>query len=107
YIKKTGAKVLLKSDTTIFSDGKRMFINISGNDGLATGGSGDVLAGIIGSFCGQKMELGEAAINASFIMGKTAEELAKQRYFPSILPTDIIENLFMPLKNESLSSPEG
>jgi NAD(P)H-hydrate epimerase len=107
YIKKTGAKVLLKSDTTIFSDGKRMFINISGNDGLATGGSGDVLAGIIGSFCGQKMELGEAAINASFIMGKTAEELAKQRYFPSILPTDIIENLFMPLKNESLSSPES
>ncbi len=70
-------------------------------------GSGDVLAGIIGSFCGQKMELGEATINASFIMSKTAEELAKQRYFPSILPTDIIENLFMPLKNESLSSPEG
>ena len=101
YIKKTGAKVLLKSNTTIFSDGKRMFINISGNDGLATGGSGDVLAGIIGSFCGQKMELGEAAINASYIMGKTAEELAQKRYFPSILPSDIIDNLFMPLTEES------
>jgi len=101
YIKKTGAKVLLKSNTTIFSDGKRMFINTSGNDGLATGGSGDVLAGIIGSFCGQKMELGEAAINASYIMGKTAEELAQKRYFPSILPSDIIDNLFMPLTEES------
>ena len=101
YVKKTEAKVLLKSDTTIFCDGKRMFINTSGNDGLATGGSGDVLAGIIGSFCGQQMELGEAAINASYIMGKTAEELAQKRYPPSLLPSDIIDNLFISLLQET------
>ena len=107
FVKKTGAKVLLKSDTTIFCDEKRMFINTRGNDGLATGGSGDVLAGIIGSFCGQRMELGEAAINASYIMGRTAEELAKKRYAPSILPTDIIENLFISLNEEPMPFPLG
>ncbi|GAB1366673.1 bifunctional ADP-dependent NAD(P)H-hydrate dehydratase/NAD(P)H-hydrate epimerase [Candidatus Cloacimonadaceae bacterium] len=92
---KTGAKILLKSDTSIFSDGERLLINTSGNDGLATGGSGDVLSGIIASFAAQGMELGLAAINASYLMGKTAEFLARKRYPPSILPSDIIENLFM------------
>ncbi|MDD3869969.1 MAG: NAD(P)H-hydrate dehydratase, partial [Candidatus Cloacimonetes bacterium] len=96
----TEAKVLLKSDTTIFYDGKRMLINTTGNDGLATGGSGDVLTGIIGSFCGQDMELGEAAINASFFMGYTTEYLATKRYPCSILPTDIIDNLFVRLVQE-------
>lgn len=100
YVKKTEAKVLLKSDTTIFYDGKRMFINTAGNDGLATGGSGDVLAGIIGSFCGQGMELGEAAINASFLVGITAEHLSRKRYPCSILPTDIIDNLFVIMQEE-------
>ena len=95
FAAKTRAKVLLKSDTTIFCDGKRTMFNTTGNDGLATGGSGDVLAGIIASFAAQGMELGEAAINASYLMGKTAEYLATKRRTPSILPTDIIENLFM------------
>ena len=100
YVKNTEAKVLLKSDTTIFYDGKRMLINTTGNDGLASGGSGDVLTGIIGSFCGQDMELGEAAINASFFMGFTTEYLATKRYPCSILPTDIIDNLFVRLVQE-------
>jgi len=77
-----------------------MFINTMGNDGLATGGSGDVLAGIIGSFCGQDMELGEAAINASFFMGFTADYLATKCHPCSILPTDIIDNLFVLLQKE-------
>lgn len=95
FTAKTKSQILLKSDTTIFSDNKRLMINITGNDGLATGGSGDVLAGIIASFAAQGMELGEAAINASYLMGKTAEYLATKRLTPSILPTDIIENLFV------------
>jgi NAD(P)H-hydrate repair Nnr-like enzyme with NAD(P)H-hydrate dehydratase domain len=54
-----------------------------------------VLSGIIASFAAQGMELGLAAINASYLMGKTAEFLARKRYPPSILPSDIIENLFI------------
>jgi len=95
FVQKTKAKVLLKSDTTIFHDGFNTYLNTSGNDGLATGGSGDVLAGIIGSFTAQGMELGKAAINASYLMGKTAEFLATKRATPSIIPSDIIDNLFV------------
>jgi NAD(P)H-hydrate epimerase len=94
FIKKYKCKILLKSATTIFADGESFVFDISGNDGLATGGSGDVLAGIIVSFLGQKLPLKDAAISASFLMGKTAEKLAKVRKPASIIPSDIIENIF-------------
>jgi len=40
-------------------------------------------------------------MNASFLMGKTAEDLAQHRSTASILPTDIIENLFVEPQLES------
>ncbi len=95
FTDKYKARVLLKGDTSIFRDAKRTMFNTSGNDGLATGGSGDVLSGIIASFAAQGLELGKAAINASYLMGRTAEYLATKRLTPSILPTDIIDNLFL------------
>ncbi len=95
YVKKTKAQVLLKSYTTVFWDGYVLLFNTAGNDGLATGGSGDVLAGIIGSFAAQGLDLPLAAINASYLMGKTAEKLAEKRETASILPSDIIDNLFL------------
>lgn len=95
FVKKHRTKVLLKSDTTIFTDGYSTYLNTSGNDGLSTGGSGDVLSGIIASFAAQKMELGKAAINASYLLGKTAEYLATKRSTASIIPSDIIDHLFV------------
>ncbi len=86
--------VLLKSATTIFCDGENLIFDVSGNDGLATGGSGDVLAGIIISFLGQKLDITNAAISASYLMGETAERLAEIRKPASIIPSDIIEGLF-------------
>lgn len=92
---KTSAKVLLKGDTSIYCDSQRLLFSTSGNDGLATGGSGDVLGGIIASFLAQGMEPGSASINASYLMGSTAEKLSLQRATPSIIPSDIIANLFV------------
>jgi len=86
--------VLLKSSTTLFSDGKKIVFNITGNDGLSTGGSGDVLAGIIISFLGQKLDIENAAVSASYLLGATAEKLSETRNPASIIPTDIIEELF-------------
>ncbi len=86
--------VLLKSSTTIFCDDSQLLFNVNGNDGLATGGSGDVLSGIITSFIGQGLEIAEAGISASWLMGKTAEKLAEKRETRSIIPSDIIDNLF-------------
>ena len=86
--------VLLKNSTTVFCDGENLIFDVSGNDGLATGGSGDVLAGIIVSFLGQKLDIPNASISASYLLGETAEKLAEIRKPASIIPSDIIEELF-------------
>lgn len=94
FITKYKCNILLKSFTTIFADESGFIFDTSGNDGLSTGGSGDVLAGVIVSFLGQKLDLREAAISASFLLGETAEKVAEIRETASIIPTDIIENIF-------------
>lgn len=94
FIKKYKCKVILKSATSIYCDETGFVFNITGNDGLSTGGSGDVLAGIITSFVGQQLSLKDAAVSASYLMGETAEKLAEIRKPASIIPSDIIENLF-------------
>ncbi len=86
--------VLLKSATTVYCDNDNLLVDTSGNDGLSTGGSGDVLAGIIVSFLGQKLDYKDASVAASFLMGTTAEKLALIRKPASIIPTDIIEEIF-------------
>jgi len=94
FITKYNCNVLLKSFTTILADKSGFIFDISGNDGLSTGGSGDVLAGIIVSFLAQKLDIKNAAISASYLLGKTAETLAEIRKPASIIPSDVIENLF-------------
>ncbi len=86
--------LLLKGITRLFVNRQEMIFDISGNDGLATGGSGDVLSGIIVSFLAQKLSPPEAAISGSYLLGSTAEKCAEFRQTPAITPTDIIEYLF-------------
>ncbi len=94
FTTKYKCSVLLKSATSIYCDETGFVFDITGNDGLSTGGSGDVLAGIITSFVGQQLSLKDAAVSASYLMGETAEKLAEIRKPASIIPSDIIENIF-------------
>jgi hydroxyethylthiazole kinase-like uncharacterized protein yjeF len=94
FVEKYNLKVLLKSFTSIYYDTEKLLFNISGNDGLATGGSGDILSGIIAGFLGQKMPIAKAAINAAFYLGITAEILAETMETLTIIPSDILSNLF-------------
>lgn len=101
----TGAVVVLKGHhTVIASPGRPPLVNTTGNPGMATGGSGDVLAGMISSFIAQGMEPGDAAmcgVHLHGLAGDRAAEKLSQRY---ILPTDIINELsglFLILENRS------
>ncbi|MDP8204711.1 MAG: NAD(P)H-hydrate dehydratase [Candidatus Tenebribacter mawsonii] len=94
FVEKNRCKVLLKSATSIYCDETGFVFDTTGNDGLSTGGSGDVLAGIITSFAAQQLSLKDSAISASYLMGETAEKLAEIRKPASIIPSDIIENIF-------------
>ncbi|MFO7659864.1 MAG: ADP/ATP-dependent (S)-NAD(P)H-hydrate dehydratase, partial [Candidatus Cloacimonadaceae bacterium] len=88
-------KVLLKSHTSIYYDSKTMYVNTNGNDGLATGGSGDILSGLIAGFLAQNLDFGLAAGSAAFYLGRTAEKLAEIQPAFSITPSDILDNIFI------------
>lgn len=61
-----GITIVLKDARTVISDGKEVFINVSGNNGMSTAGSGDVLAGITGSPFGKGNGDGSLWSNGSF-----------------------------------------
>ena len=74
--------VVLKGANTVVTDGKAVFVNMNGNAGMAMGGTGDMLTGMIGSFIAQGIEPLEAAKSAVFIHGFcgdiTAQELSQR-----------------------------
>ena len=64
--------LVLKSASTVISDGVNVFINITGNTGLAKGGSGDVLGGMIASLLAQGVDPLKSSLLSVYIHGFTA-----------------------------------
>ncbi len=92
----TGAIVLLKGMGSIATDGKISYQNETGNPGMAVGGSGDVLAGIIAAICGCKnsgLSLLEATALGAHIHGQAGDLAAAAKGEISLIPQDIIEFL--------------
>lgn len=85
--------VLKGSNTVIAAPDGKVFINTTGNSGLATGGSGDVLSGMIVSRLAQGYEPLEAALNSVWLHGKAADIAIKRICKRALLPSDIIEEL--------------
>ena len=92
FAKEYGVTLILKGHHTVVtpSDGTQ-YINITGNSGLAKGGSGDVLAGITAAFAARGIDEATAAVAAVYVHG-TAADIAKERLsIDSMLATDVIE----------------
>jgi len=85
--------LVLKSETTIIAKGNVQYVNTYGNNGLATGGSGDVLAGIITGLFAQNKDAFKAAVLGVFLHAYSADTLLKKKSVYSIIPTDIISSL--------------
>lgn len=93
FAKETAGICVLKDARTVISDGEETTVNTSGNDGMACGGSGDVLAGLITGLLGQKMDAYEAARTGVYLHG-LAGDLARENYGPrAMLAGDIIDAL--------------
>lgn len=85
--------VLKGSNTIVATPNGRIFFNTTGNNGLATGGSGDVLSGMIVSRLAQGYEPLTAVLNSVWLHGAVADMLAEKMPTRAILPSDIIEGL--------------
>ena len=70
---KFGAVVVLKGAKTLIANGNEVFLNSTGNSGMATGGSGDVLGGIICSLMAQGLSPKDAAVLGVYIHGKSGD----------------------------------
>jgi len=85
--------VVLKGHETVITDGEVCYINPTGNPGLATGGSGDVLAGMITGLLAQHLSPLEAAVCGAYLHGGAADLCAQRLGMCAMLPTDILEDL--------------
>lgn len=91
--KQTGSIVVLKGHETVITDGTSCYINTTGNPGMAVGGSGDVLAGIIVSLIGQGLNPLDAAACGVWLHGASGDICADEIGQYGMLPTDMLEVL--------------
>ena len=89
----TGCVVVLKGPGTVVTNGEKLYVNTTGNPGMATAGSGDVLTGVIAALCGQGISDFDAATAGVYIHGLAGDIAAEQKGQISMIATDIIESL--------------
>ncbi len=94
FARENGCTVVLKgANTIIAAENGEIFFNRTGNPGMSTGGSGDVLSGIIASLAAQGMSATEAAKAAVYLHGEAGDRAALKRGQRALIPSDIIEEL--------------
>ena len=92
FSKKYNCTLLLKgSKAIIASPGKRIYTNRTGNSGMATAGSGDVLTGMIAAFMAQGLSGFDAAKYGAYLHGKAGSLAAKNKTRLSMIASDIIK----------------
>ena len=84
---------VLKGHGTIITDGSQSYRNVTGNPGMAVGGSGDVLAGMITGLLGQGIAPLEAAAAAVWLHGAAGDRCAEKLGQYAMLSTDLLEEL--------------
>jgi len=88
-----GVVLLLKGAGTLVTDGTRLFRNSTGNPGMATGGSGDVLTGVIAALLAQGLEPLDAAALSAWIHGRAGDHAAAALGQTSLTATDLLDHL--------------
>jgi NAD(P)H-hydrate epimerase len=91
--KQTKTVVALKGAGTVVTDGEKVYINKTGNPGMATAGSGDVLTGAIVALAGQGLSNFDASVLGVYIHGLAGDIAAERIGQVSLMATDIIESL--------------
>ena len=85
--------VVLKGAGTIVTDGRRLYVNTTGNPGMATGGSGDALTGVIAALIAQKMDPFDAACLGVYAHGLAGDIARDQGGEVGMIAGDIVDSL--------------
>ena len=88
-----GVSVVLKDARTVIVNNEGTYINLTGNSGMATAGSGDVLTGIIAAFLGIKTGLNHAAVLGPFVHGTAGDLAAGEFSRESMMAGDIVRKI--------------
>jgi NAD(P)H-hydrate epimerase len=90
----TGAVVVLKGQRTLVADAAgRVAVNPTGNPGMATGGTGDVLAGIVGALLARGADAWTAATGAVYVHGAAGDEAARRLGEESLTAGELIASV--------------
>jgi hydroxyethylthiazole kinase-like uncharacterized protein yjeF len=88
----SGAVVVLKGHRSLVASPEgRVAINSSGNPGMASGGTGDVLTGAVGAFLARGLTVWDAARLATFVHGDAGDDVARRRGVEGLIATDLID----------------
>ena len=90
--------LVLKGAFTVVTDGRRLYVNRTGNPGLATGGSGDVLTGLLAALLAQGLSPFDAAVLATHTHGLAADLAAADVGETSLIATDLLAHIGKALK---------
>ena len=93
FAAKFGVVLLLKGAGTVVADGTRLYRNSTGNPGMATGGSGDVLTGAIVALLGQGLSPFEAAVLGAWVHGRAGDRASAALGEIGMTAADIVEQL--------------
>lgn len=94
YARKWNCVVLLKGPRTVVASPQgKVYVNATGNAGMATAGSGDVLTGMIAAFLAQGLNAFDAAKFGAYYHGQAGDKAARARGQSSLIATDIIGNI--------------
>jgi NAD(P)H-hydrate epimerase len=92
--KKLNVTIVLKGNNTVIANpAGQAWVNLTGNPGMATGGTGDVLAGLIGGFICQGLKIDEAAILGVYLHGLAGDDAVQAKGMLSLKASDLLAYL--------------
>jgi NAD(P)H-hydrate epimerase len=88
-----GVTLVLKGHETVVTDGRRIYRNETGNPGMATGGTGDVLTGLIAALIGQRLDPFSAAQLGVYLHGLAGDRARDEKTEACLIASDLLEFL--------------
>lgn len=89
FAREHGITLVLKGEGTVVTDGTRVFVNATGNSGMATGGTGDVLSGLIAALIAQQLDPFDAARLGVTLHGLAGDLAAAELSQPALIASDL------------------